>query len=196
MSIDETIVSFDGPFSWAKDEKCPNLFRQNVANKAGLYLWTVPQSEGELIYYVGITERSFKKRMEEHFKEHCAGAYHLNEPEALRNGTRKCLWPGFYDRKDKKGIADIVEIYGAFANIIVDLLHTYRFYLAPLVLETRRLERIEEALMKHLYNQSGKVGSFQEEDILHKPRTDSEIPFNVRFQEVPDLIGIPQIMEA
>jgi len=196
MTSDEIVVSFKGPFSWTKNDKCPNLFRQEVSNLRGLYLWTVPQSERELIYYVGITGRSFHKRMEEHFKEHCAGAYHLNEPEKLRNGNRKCIWPGFFDQTNKKNIAELVENYDNYARIIVDLSHIYRFYLAPLELENRKLERIEAALAMHLYNQPGEVGAFQEKGVIYKARNNDETPFQARFESKANLIGIPDILEV
>ncbi|OHD72121.1 MAG: hypothetical protein A2177_06165 [Spirochaetes bacterium RBG_13_68_11] len=106
--------------------------------------------------------------MEEHFKEHCNGAYHLSDPEQLKNGKRYCIWPGSYYRTNRKTPANLVDHCWNLALYIIELVNGYRFYQAPLSATNRIFERIEAALASHLYNQPWQVGAFQEEGILKR----------------------------
>lgn len=60
-------VHFYGPYSWVDHKDMACIFTAEQGQKAGLYLWTIKLAEGELIYYVGETGRSFRTRMLEHF---------------------------------------------------------------------------------------------------------------------------------
>lgn len=89
-------VPFEGPFSWQGLPGAPSIFESSVGRASGIYLWTVPQDGYELIYYVGETGRTFATRMQEHYKEHAAGFYHLNDADALTQGRRELVWPGLW----------------------------------------------------------------------------------------------------
>jgi hypothetical protein len=68
---------------------------------------------GELVYYVGQTERNFAARMLEHFKEHASGGYHLYRPEDLVRGVKTMVWPGRYDVDRKTTAEEFLESYGS-----------------------------------------------------------------------------------
>ena len=121
-------------------KRAPDTYFESKLLGKRVCKWTIPQAIGGLVYYVGITQRSFGERMAEHFKEHCAGAYHLNDPEMLQKGIRKCVWPGLYDRNYKKTVAELSEHYGALIPLILRLIDLYRFYLAPIETDQRTLE--------------------------------------------------------
>lgn len=55
-------VDFAGSFSWPGTPSAPSLSDADIAGRCGIYLWTVALEEGELIYYVGMTARSFRDR--------------------------------------------------------------------------------------------------------------------------------------
>jgi hypothetical protein len=66
---DEITISFAGPFSWAGTPDAPCVRDTDVVCKAGIYLWTVPLTDGHLVYYVGETGRSFSIRLRQHYEE-------------------------------------------------------------------------------------------------------------------------------
>ena len=75
-------IEFYGPFSWTSTDDSTSVFKSSIAAKLGVYLWTVSTSEGELIYYVGQTGRSFSVRMREHFEQQLSGMYMQKFPDS------------------------------------------------------------------------------------------------------------------
>ena len=74
---DEIIISFVGPFSWFGAPEAPCVYDAEEAHKPGLYLWTVPRPEGQLIYYVGESGRTIGARLRQHYKELAGALSHL-----------------------------------------------------------------------------------------------------------------------
>ena len=96
MPVDPITVEFVGPFSWPGDDEIPSIHEADVGDRFGVYLWTVPYQQQELIYYVGETGTSFSVRMAQHFEKHTSGAYHLYEPREFSRGRKVALWHGMY----------------------------------------------------------------------------------------------------
>ena len=185
------IVQFYGPYSWADDKGVDCIATADLGQKAGLYLWAITLAEGELIYYVGETGRSFRTRMLEHFKEHMSGGYHLYEPDAFACGKKVMLWPGRYDPERKTTVLEFLDVFGELAGAMVSLARVYRFYLAPLECERRLRERIEAGLASHLYQQDGIIGQAQDKGIRYRGRRVDESPIEVLFQTDAILLGLP-----
>ena len=76
-STDEIIVSFVGPFSWFGAPDAPCVYYAEEAHEPGVYLWTVPQPEGQLIYYVGESGRTMGARLRQHYKEMTGARYNV-----------------------------------------------------------------------------------------------------------------------
>jgi len=57
---DKVTVRFIGPFSWPGAPDAPSVFDVEARQERGIYLWTIPQRDGFLVYYVGETGRSFQ----------------------------------------------------------------------------------------------------------------------------------------
>jgi hypothetical protein len=55
---DKVTVRFIGPFSWPGAPDAPSVFDVEARQERGIYLWTIPQRDGFLVYYVGETGRS------------------------------------------------------------------------------------------------------------------------------------------
>ena len=85
-------LSFSGPFAWLPGGDLEWLSEATVGKEPGIYLWTVLAPEGELVYYLGETGRSFGRRMEEHLQEQLSGRYRLYEPEEFFRGGKRLLW--------------------------------------------------------------------------------------------------------
>lgn len=188
-------VHFLGPFSWGVGDDVPSIYNTDAGRGSGVYLWTVSHEEGELVYYVGMTGRPFAQRMSEHFKEHSSGGYHLNSPEPLRRGVRKCLWPGRYDANTKTTVSEFISRLENLWPAIVDLAKLYRFFVAPMTCSRRVVERTEGAIARWLYAQPGKVGEFQEEGIRYPKRRPDETPMQVSLECPSRLLGLPPVLE-
>jgi hypothetical protein len=188
-------VSFRGPFSWLGHGDTRSIFNAVEGNSFGIYLWTIKVGEGELVYYVGKTNRSFSQRMREHLKEHLAGFYHVNSPTELMKGERVSFWDGMYLRYNTPQVAELVKFYPTISSHIIELAKTYRFFIAPLEEERRVLERIESALAKHLYEQPGKIGGFQERGLNYRSRIASEQPGIALFNSSIKILGLPESLE-
>ena len=185
------VVHFHGPYSWVDDKGVDCIATTDLGQEAGLYLWTITLAEGELIYYVGQTGRSFRTRMLEHFKEHMSGGYHLYEPDAFACGEKVMLWPGWYDSERKTTVLEFIDMFSELAGDIIRLAKMYRFYLAPLQCERRLRERIEAGLAYHLYQQDGIIGQAQDKGIRYRGRWTDESPIEVLFQADAALLGLP-----
>ena len=125
-------ISFVGPFSWPGARDAPSVFDVQVRQESGIYLWTVPQTDGYLIYYVGETGRSFQRRLLEHYAEHAACMYHVYSPEQFARGEKLMLWPGHYDSGDRKSAKECIAQYSRLGPYIDKLTALFRFFLAPL----------------------------------------------------------------
>ena len=186
------IVPFEGPFSWPGLPGAPCIFEAAVGKGSGIYLWTVPQDSYELIYYVGETGRSFATRMQEHYKEHAAGFYHLNDADALMQGRRVMVWPGLWDVGERPTRASCVEQFPKLAPLIATLSRIYRFYVAPIECPTRLRRRIEAAIARVIAGNPPPVGTFQEEGIRYYVRKPDEAPVNCQFVNGDNLRGLPR----
>ena len=196
MSIDSEIIEieFKGPYYWVSENPEQCIHSCDYHRHSGIYLWTIEYEGKELIYYVGQTGRWFSTRMQEHFKEHASGGYHLYDLFKFRQGQRVSLWPGRYVASQRTTIPEFLERYDEFAPIIKELAGIYRFWLAPVTLETRLRNRLEAAISLPLYDQPGVVGKFQEKGIRYVPRWESEAPMQVVILNRSQFHGLQEIL--
>lgn len=192
---DKFVVEFIGPFSWLGHEGTASIFDAPEGKESGIYLWTIQIYEGELVYYVGKTNRSFSQRMKEHFKEHLAGFYHIYSPNEFRKGERKPLWEGMYLRHKTPSMQELARVYPIISAQIIEMATIYRFFIAPIDANQRVLERIEYALAKHLYKQPGKIGAFQEQGLNYRSRLETEKIEIANFQSSIKILGLPPSLE-
>lgn len=125
-------IHFEGPFSaFDNIPGCRCLFKENIANDKGVYLWTVNVNGHEFPHYIGQTRRGFNQRIAEHIKSMLSGEYSPQDAAAIAQGKNKVaegapkgFWPhnlpGFLDNWEK-----------LIPNIINEI-KLFRFYLAPI----------------------------------------------------------------
>lgn len=51
--MDEMFLQFVGPFSWFGTGDAVCVYGAKEVLRAGIYLWTVPGPDSQLVYYVG-----------------------------------------------------------------------------------------------------------------------------------------------
>ena len=183
------IVEFSGPFSWLGQDS-PSVFVAPLGQARGLYIWSISVGNQDVVYYVGLTQRTFAERFLEHFKEHASGGYHLHDPAEFAAGRKVQLWPGRFGA-ERQSVQEFIRRYEELIPAITALTNLYRFHLAPLTLDQRSLERIEAALANHLYASPDVVGEFQDAGIQYRPRRPSEPPFEIAFRSQVPLLGLP-----
>ena len=193
---EKIIVSFTGPFSWPGAPDAPSVFNIEARRERGIYLWTVRQRDGYLVYYVGETGRSFQLRLLEHYKEHAACMYHVYSPAEFARGEKRCLWPGHYDPADRKSAVECIAQYSKLCAPIQELTNLYRFFLATLSCEERNRRRIEAAIAGALYAASGIPGAFQDGGIRYHPRREEEEPIGCVITCRVPLIALPEHLSA
>jgi hypothetical protein len=193
----ETIeLKFSGPYAWLPGLSAPSLGEVELGTSPGIYLWTVPSTVGELVYYVGETSRSFARRMDEHLAEQLSGRYRIYNPEAFLRGEKDLLWRGVYGRGAQPNVSGFVDKLPTWAPSLVEFVRSIRFHVAPTTCSDRSRRRIEAALANRLQEQKGLIGEFQEEDVRYVPRRAEEEPItvNIAWQQKP--LGVPEQLEA
>lgn len=185
-------VRFAGPFSWISTPNSPSLFSGGMEKQSGIYLWAVPLPDGYLVSYVGETGRDFSTRMIEHFKEYASCMYHLYDPQMLSQGKKIQIWPGRYDKADRKSPQECIEQYSVLSDTVSASLRVYRFLLAPLECEKRLRRRIEASIARTLLSVPGEVGEFLDKGIVYQPRREAEDSIEVAISSSVKIIGLPE----
>lgn len=189
MICQELLIEIKGPYSFLKTQ-IPSFFDISLIDRKGIYLWTVPYMDSELVYYVGQTGRSFRTRMIEHIKGYISGEYGINDPEELQKGKRVRLWQGLC-RGGK--IIDFLTRHDKLFPKIMELFNLFRLYLIPLPLdcESRLRKRIEGTIAEILYNYKGVVGEFQEPDIKYQKPKINRGTIRIELRHNSKILGLP-----
>ncbi len=193
---DSLHVDFEGPFGWFDDADVPALGQVSVGRRAGVYLWTVPIGNGELVYYVGQTGRSFCLRMTKHLSQQLSGMYHIYEPNAFASGVKRVLWKGMYESTREKGLGEFVNRLPTLVTSLVGFVRLMCFRVAPLDCDARVRTRIEAALSRHLRDQPEPVGPFQDNGIRYVHRRSDEEPILITCSPIEGILGLPATIEV
>lgn len=188
MSWEELVVEIKGPYSFLKNSDYPSFFNTSLIERKGIYLWTVPYTDSELVYYVGETGRSFRIRMLEHMKGYLSGEYGINDPEELRNGKRLRIWNGLWRGEN---ITDFLERHNELSQKIMELFNLFRIYLIPLNCESRLRKRIEGTIAEILYSYDGVIGEFQEPDCRYQKPKINRGSIRIQLCHKSKILGLP-----
>ncbi|MCZ6692188.1 MAG: hypothetical protein O7H41_21605 [Planctomycetota bacterium] len=130
-------LSLHGPFQWLTADALDYLFSSQIVDQPGIYLWTVPHSEGDPVYYVGETGRPFRKRLEEHLVSYLSGMYRIYEPTEFAKGRKRIVWGGMWRKPGLAQAPEYLERSAELAPAVRELLGLLRFYLLPYDGESR-----------------------------------------------------------
>jgi len=188
-----------GPFKFCGTED-DSIFTTPEAKQPGIYLWTVPYKKQYLTYYVGETGRSFAERFVEHTQSCLNGYYRIYDPRQLANGSKLLVWDGLWKKEYRgmvpKRMLEFVNRYLELAPVINAYLRQFRIFLAPINVNERIRQRIEGAIASRLYEQSGLIGEFQDEDIRYRPRRNDEEPISVKMVDFEPILGLCSELSA
>jgi hypothetical protein len=161
---------WQGPFGWPNFESAlppaPSL--------PGTYLQTFEYQDGYLIYAAGITRRTVRSRLHEHTKQYLSGVYTVLDVDAVQAGTRKEIWHGFWMKP--RPTERVAEFHARHDEIITSArrqLASFRIFVAEMK-EPRILERLEAAVMSHLYQQASPFCDIPDKGMFLAPRLSSE----------------------
>lgn len=193
-------LDWHGPFGWpgfALESGLTDLETAAVAQRCGVYLWSVEHVGGFLIYAAGVTRRSFCTRFREHSRAYRQGVYTVFDAKHLQRGERKKVWPGFWFRKRLPEMEqDYLHRAPEISAARGDLLSAYRVFVAPLAPEPRVLERIEAAIMGALYAAGGAAAVIPDRGMALSPRRPDEPALLVRSTSAVVMHGLPNELEA
>jgi hypothetical protein len=184
-----------GPFSWISPfaDAPPRIFDVPESTKCGVYLFTVPTAEGNLIYWVGQTSQPVRARLATHSREFLAGTYNILDMARLREGQRAVLWPGLWWRKES---ADRYEEYllraGEVAPLTLTQLRSTHIFMVPTPKDRRFLARVEASIVSTLYADP-EVGPILDRGYSLAPRWETEDPVQVRLNG-PSFRGLPSVL--
>lgn len=188
-----------GPFKWI-GEGDHTLFAQEIIKKRGLYIWAIPFADGYLVYYVGMTYASFEKRFNQHIESYLTGKYRIYDPAKFKEGKKNLFWPGGYKTvQGSKTTTEFLDYYlndpTNYGKTLKDFLELFYIFLSPLDEDMRTIERIEAEVNKHINEQQGLIGKFQDQDIRYKPTRPGEGRLSVKINCKSKILGIPETIE-
>lgn len=188
-------VYFRGPRCWGGSPDCSWIFEDPRGLQPGVYLWTVESDRGHMVFYVGMTTRSFSVRIAEHLQHYLSGKYTIHDISQFREGRREVLWEGMGGVRDRypEFVSRRQELWPHLSGMIKAM----RFHLGPVKeADERVLKRIEAAIALNLRGQSGSVGDFQDPGIYYPPRNLDETPIHVSVRSNVPILGLPGEVQA
>ncbi len=135
---------FHGPFSAVENRGDRCLFRDDIAKRSGIYLWTVPVNGYERVLYVGQTTRGFGQRTSEHLAGFLSGEYPTLDIDALARGEFRHAegsvagWPS--------KLPSFLENFETLAPNVIGAIRLIRFHCAPLAGDAHLYNRVEGAV--------------------------------------------------
>lgn len=181
-----------GPFSWisASGDAPARIFDVPESRKCGVYLFTLPTAEGNLIYWVGQTSQPLRARIVTHSREFLAGTYNILDMAKLREGHRTVLWQGLWWRKKSP---DRYEEYllsaGEVTPHTLTQLRSTHIFMVPTPKNRRFLARVEASIVNTLYANPD-VGPILDQGYHLAPRWETEDPVQIRLNG-PSFRGLP-----
>lgn len=146
----EARLNFTGPFVLTEQPGLRCLFSDPIANKIGIYLWTVPIDGLERVTYVGQTRRTFGQRTAEHVRGMLSGEYSVQDPDALLAGEQQLLWNGGGDSTRWPGtLPRFVDRLPLIAEKLALTVRTMRVHFAPLDDDLDLFSQLEGAIGRH-----------------------------------------------
>lgn len=184
-------VIWRGPFAWPGYEDSSHL--HSLPRACGVYLQTFEYKNGYLIYAAGITRRQVVLRFNEHTKKYLQGDYNVLDMDAVSKSVRKEIWHGWqYAREHRDEFEDNKAL---IVKAVKNQLAAFRLFVAEVDQKDRIPERVEAAIMMHLYQQDPPLSTIPDQGMFLAPRRDSEEPIVITNNCDCALHGLPKRLE-
>jgi hypothetical protein len=144
-------LEFVGPFTVMPSADLPNLFDHPVSKASGIYVWTMPDTNGDVIRYVGQTSRGFGERISEHLTGMLNGQYAIPDLEAERRGVKQNAWsPDHGSLRWPASLPHFLAQYAELAPKIGLAIRQLRFHFAAVQGDAPSLNDLERTLGHYL----------------------------------------------
>ena len=193
MSPPTRDLAWIGPCGWPT----LNDDLRALPETAGVYLLTVDFEDGYLIYAAGITRRPFKKRFREHTRAYLSGIYNVLDIRAMGVGQRREVWHGFWTKTrspQKQQEYDVRE--HEIQTAAREQMRGFRIFVAEVETQNRIPERIEAAVMAHLYAAPQPYCDVPDRGMMLMPRWESEPPVVIVNHSERCLHCLPKELEV
>lgn len=189
--VSTVLIEWTGPYSWPGYEPENNL--PPIPKQPGIYLMTVEKGDGYVLYAAGLSRRPIPTRFREHTRKYMSGDYTVLDIGALQQGLRKEIWHGWGWTEEKR------RRFEGLREAILDAarkqLAGFRIFIAQVPDRPRLLERLEAAIMGHLYRQPPPLCNVPDKGMMLAPRWESEEPVTAVNRSAVCLHGLPPKME-
>ena len=186
-------VFWEGPFSWPGFEEENGL--PGIPYNPGVYLQTFDYLDGYLIYAAGITRRPVPIRFREHTRSYMNGEYNVLDPFEVQRGGRKEIWHGWGYARAHRNLFE--ERKSKIQQAVKKQLAMFRIFVADIGIQSRRLhERIEAAIMNHLYQLPSPFCDIPDQGMMLAPRWRVEEPILMKSRSTVKIHGIQEFLEV
>lgn len=191
----EIALDFDGPFSLFEEGGSPNLFTSPIAERVGVYIWTIKAGERRLPWYVGQTRRGFAVRTGEHVSRFLSGGHNIYDATQLSEGRRELLWcPHTRHHQWPQTLPAFLAGLDQYQPAVLAMLRLVEVHCAPLNCEASVLDRVEGALGRHFRNLEEEGKSLFSRDIHFPPRMPTDGHLRLRLKTA-GIEGLPDVLE-
>lgn len=182
-------LKFYGPLKFGQ---CKNsLFNHKLANKKGIYLWTIPFENKYYIEYIGETGQSFYKRNKEHLIQVMGGNYRVIDMDSLKTGNVNILWNGMWRKGTRDKMNEFINLYVDLAPKLLYYITSVNVFIAPLDCDTRIRRRIEGSIAKYIKEQPSNINKFFPKDVRYWKIKDDEEPICIQINYPKLIVGLP-----
>jgi hypothetical protein len=182
-----------GPFDWVGPAE-RSIFGSNWAKEPGIYLWTIQTGPSNTVYYVGETGRSFGERFAEHTRAYLGGEYSIWGPEEFLQKRKIELWGGLWRPERKHLTGEYLANVERLLPRVVELLKSFRIFIAPMRGSERMRERVEAAIIRAI--RLSDPHPLLDENLRYRPRLPSEDPVRYDMQLPAHIEGLPAYFQV
>lgn len=145
----DLLVRFQGPYTAFEEDGYRCLFNDPIADRSGIYLWTVAVADEHRPWYVGQTRRRFGRRIGEHIAAYLSGQYSTSDADSLARGLNSVSWRADDGARWPKTLPSFLSDFEKRAPNLIRMIKLLRFYVAPLDGDAHLHNRIEGALGRY-----------------------------------------------
>jgi len=185
-----------GPFSYLTDGNEPYALDAAQAKLSGIYLFTIPHNDKELVHYVGETGRQFSKRLREHLFCYMNGTYNVYDASTFAQGSLdNRIWKEMLFSGEARRAEDFIARHREIFPQLAQMLKTIRLWLIPIDIDSVIRKNIEAAIARALLREPHPVCSFHEKIRYTAPRnSEDSILFSIENHDL--FLGMPHEMST